>query len=493
MSVLKKIIVISNMPDSDIKKLDSFDEESILNGLNAIEINSIKDAKKLGRLLYKHQLFDIFVFSRSKTLLKIVYRIYPYARLVYEPNTFNSLPDLSKQALSNHAHTVCLKSQYVSSQMVRRLKLYGMTVFVRVEKSLDLYQAALSGVDGVIGNAITKKDLDLKGDFAFTPFVIAHRGLHKDVQENSVASARKAVDVHSDVIELDFHMTKDNYIVVNHDESLGRTYQKDYVIRKDNLKSLQSIKMTYQGVPTDEVLPTLSYFHSQIKDTGTQLLLESKTSSAKAMKRLRYVAREMDIPPLLMSFYPFALVNFKKYLKEYSRGFLIDLNSSQMSISDIIKISNKYNLTIHPYYNHKKNNLIEILRKRAIMVCPWGIQTDHDLKYMFLSGYYGINTDESDRFKDLIKYLNVHARQKYTIGEPLELEVTTNKGTRVSTHFEILFDNPTKLVIDNNVVIGASHEGLAHIYAVHFVKTPLVEYKLVSDLITVEVVRANHE
>ncbi|MDY0210847.1 MAG: glycerophosphodiester phosphodiesterase family protein [Acholeplasma sp.] len=486
--MLKKIIVVSNKSDSDIKWLDSFDESVILNGLNAVEINSVKDAKKLGRILYKHQLFDIFIFSRSKLCLRTIHKIYPYARLVYMPDTFNGLPDLSKQTLSNHSNAVCLKAQGVTSQMVRRLKMYGLTVFVKVEKSIDSYQAVLSGVDGIVGPNISKKDIFLKGDFAFTPFVIAHRGLHKDTQENSVLAARKAIEAHADFIELDFHMTKDRHIVVNHDETLGRTYQKDYVIRRDTLKSLQTVKMTYKGVVMEETIQTIRSFHNQINDSDVQLLLESKTSSGKAIRRLRNAIKDMDKPPLLMSFYPFALVNFKKYAKEFSRGFIIDLNSSQMSIPDIIKIANKYNLVFHPYHIHKKQNLVEILKKRGIMYCPWGISSDHDLKYAFLSGYYGINTDESDRFKDIVKYFNVQTKHTYHIGDVLEIEGVSDKMTRIKGAIEILFDNPTGLVVSDNQIIGATHEGTAHVYVTYHVKTELVEYTLVSDLMTIEVV-----
>ena len=493
MYVLKKIIVISNTPSSDIKWLEYINEENILNGLNAIEVNQIKDAKNVGKLLYKHQLFDIFVFSKSKQALRILYKSYPYARLVYMPDTFNSLVDLSKDAYTNNAHTVCLKAAALSQSMVRHLKSYGLVVFAYVEKQTDIYQAVLAGVDGLYGKNIDKKQIDVKGDFSFTPFVIAHRGYHANAQENSLKAAAEAVRLRSDFVELDYHMTKDNHIVVNHDDSLGRTFEKDYVIRKDSLKSLQSIKMTYQGEKTDEVLPTLSMFHKHLKDTNTSLLIEAKTSAGGAVKRLNRVLSQMDRPPLLMSFYPFALVNFKKYAKGYSRGFLIDLEQNHMSVSDIIKISNKYNLIIHPYFSHTKSNLIEILKKRSIMYCPWGLKSDIDLRKAFLSGYYGINTDESQRFKDFIKYLVVKTRHTYYIGDTLTLQTTTDLGSEIEGNIEVLFQNPLGLVIENNRITHATLDGMAYLYVTYMVKTDLVNYTLMSDLIQIEVKRSAHE
>ncbi len=493
MYVLKKIIVISNTPSSDIKWLEYINEENILNGLNAIEVNQIKDAKNVGKLLYKHQLFDIFVFSKSKQALNILYKSYPYARLVYMPDTFNSLVDLSKDAFSHHAHTVCLKATALSQSMVRHLKTYGLVVFAYVEKQSDIYQAVLAGVDGLYGKNIDRKQIDVKGDYAFSPFVIAHRGYHAEAQENSLKAAKEATKLKADFVELDFHLTKDKHIVVNHDDSLGRTYEKDYVIRKDTLKSLQSIKMVYQGEKTDEVLPTLSMFHKQVKDTNTSLLIEAKTSSAVAMKRLNRVLNQMDRPPLLMSFYPFALVNFKKYAKGYSRGFLIDLEQNHMSVSDIIKISNKYNLMIHPYFSHSKSNLIEILKKRAILYCPWGLKNDVDLRKSFLSGYYGINTDQSQRFKDFVKYLVVKTRYTYYIGDTLTIDVTTDQGVEVQGTIEVLFQNPLGLVINDNQITHATLDGMAYAYITYMVKTDLVNYTLTTDLIQIEVKRPTHD
>ena len=68
--MLKKVIVISNNANSDIKWLKTYNEELLIEGLNAIVLDQIKDAKKVGRMLYKHQLFDIFIFFTFKSSLK---------------------------------------------------------------------------------------------------------------------------------------------------------------------------------------------------------------------------------------------------------------------------------------------------------------------------------------------------------------------------------------------------------------------------------------
>lgn len=52
---------------------------------------------------------------------------------------------------------------------------------------------------------------------------IAHRGARSLAPENTLAAARKAVEVGADMWELDVGMTKDNEMVVIHDDTLERT------------------------------------------------------------------------------------------------------------------------------------------------------------------------------------------------------------------------------------------------------------------------------
>jgi glycerophosphoryl diester phosphodiesterase len=54
------------------------------------------------------------------------------------------------------------------------------------------------------------------------PLVIAHRGDPSEAPENTVAAARRAVEVGANVVEFDVHITKDGHLVVTHDASVER-------------------------------------------------------------------------------------------------------------------------------------------------------------------------------------------------------------------------------------------------------------------------------
>ncbi len=54
-------------------------------------------------------------------------------------------------------------------------------------------------------------------------FAIGHRGFSGAAPENTLASFKRAMEVGSDMIELDVHLSKDGQVVVIHDDTLKRT------------------------------------------------------------------------------------------------------------------------------------------------------------------------------------------------------------------------------------------------------------------------------
>ena len=82
---------------------------------------------------------------------------------------------------------------------------------------------------------------------------IAHRGLHNDkFTENGMKAFQNAID-HGVAFEYDIHLTKDNELVVCHDEDLKRTTGKEGIIEDLTLKE---IKEGYRLLDGGEI-PTL--------------------------------------------------------------------------------------------------------------------------------------------------------------------------------------------------------------------------------------------
>lgn len=88
--------------------------------------------------------------------------------------------------------------------------------------------------------------------------VVAHRGDWRNFPENSLAAIQSCIDLGVDMVEIDVRMTKDEVLVLMHDETLDRTTTGQGRISDWTYDSLQSLRLLDGlGIPTDHTIPTL--------------------------------------------------------------------------------------------------------------------------------------------------------------------------------------------------------------------------------------------
>lgn len=75
------------------------------------------------------------------------------------------------------------------------------------------------------------------------PLIMAHRGDSGNTPENTMIALENAVEIGIDVLESDVHLTKDDEIVLFHDEALKRTTGKEGTIRSHTLNELMEIDL----------------------------------------------------------------------------------------------------------------------------------------------------------------------------------------------------------------------------------------------------------
>ena len=150
--------------------------------------------------------------------------------------------------------------------------------------------------------------------------IIAHRGIYdnKKIFENSLEAFKKAIDK-GYAIELDLRLTKDNKIVIFHDDKLERLTNEKGYIKDKNFIELEKIKLINNSkIPTfKEVLdlvngkvPLLIELKSNIK--GTRLEKE-------VVKELKNYKGEYAI----QSFNPRTILWFRIFKRDVLRGLLI--------------------------------------------------------------------------------------------------------------------------------------------------------------------------
>ncbi|MGI6360420.1 MAG: glycerophosphodiester phosphodiesterase family protein [Acholeplasmatales bacterium] len=427
---------------------------------------------------------DIFILSRERKIIKKVYSIHPYARLVYEPKkTYEDLNKLTKELFSLGIFTICLDISYANQKVIRELKKHGIVVIIRVKTQLEAYEALLSGVDGILGKDIEK--IKINNNFYTRPFLVSHRGYQINHIENSLGAAIDAEKLGAEFIELDIHLTKNNVVVVNHGASLGKNYDKDWLIRKNTFKELKGARQIFNGKVTENHIESLINFDKEISN-NVGFILDIKVDNKSDIKRIAKVVNLMERPVYVMSFLPFAIVRANKYLKKVKSGMLLSFNEKKLTVDALIKLIHKYNLVIHPYYLHKNPIFTEALNKRMIPMVPYALSKEATYE-VFLDGYHMVNSDYIDKLVRLPKHLIIDKFLHYKMGEYKKVLLTDEKNTKLSFKAEVLFDNPLGLVFDNLGITSAEKPGVAYAYLVFEVKVDKFEVKYASDLITIKV------
>lgn len=92
--------------------------------------------------------------------------------------------------------------------------------------------------------------------------IVAHRGLSARAPENTMAAFKLAAEAGCDLLEFDVHLTKDDELVVIHDDTLDRTTNGTGFVRDRTLAEIRSLDASFgmaqfagTGVPSlDETM-----------------------------------------------------------------------------------------------------------------------------------------------------------------------------------------------------------------------------------------------
>lgn len=154
---------------------------------------------------------------------------------------------------------------------------------------------------------------------AFTGWDYAHRGLWNDqLPENSMGAFRNAVE-NGFGMEMDVHLTKDDQLVVFHDDSLQRMCGVDRPISQCTLAELQKLRLK----DTDEGIPTFDEF-LKLVDGKVPLIIELKSDARiEELCRLAHSRLEKYRGVYCVeSFHPGAVRWFRKNAPRVIRGQL---------------------------------------------------------------------------------------------------------------------------------------------------------------------------
>jgi glycerophosphoryl diester phosphodiesterase len=229
-----------------------------------------------------------------------------------------------------------------------------------------------------------------------TPKVIAHRGVTRNEQENTLPAFHEAFSEGADGLEIDVRLSKDEKPIIFHDEDTSRLFQKSLEIKNTTYSELKTLGNKENRIPLlDEVLdflPKNKHCYIEIKSDAKTVPFLDKLKIEK--NNITFLSFDKNVIAALKNRFPnkMAFQNFhtlqierygiKKVLEFYKKG-----NSDGLSI-DIRNLSNK---------------TIDKLLEKKIDLIIWTLNSMGRFKELSKKNVRAIITDEVKDFADFLK------------------------------------------------------------------------------------------
>ncbi|MGX7200397.1 glycerophosphodiester phosphodiesterase family protein [Enterococcus nangangensis] len=226
--------------------------------------------------------------------------------------------------------------------------------------------------------------------------IIAHRGASGHYPENTLPAFMAAAKSGADGIELDVHFSRDQELVVIHDETVNRTTNGDGLVRDYTFAQLKDLTITSKFknepcrlVSLQEVLTQLATFHY----TGF-VLIEIKTDKFHypQIEHAIAVTVNQTLWPFEIRFCSFNLTSLHLIHGEVPRAELAYLvgDHPEKKIHEFLKYP--YLTALHPKFSWVRKEASELFAfPRKLR--PWTLNQKKDWQFAQQLGLAGFITD----------------------------------------------------------------------------------------------------
>lgn len=223
--------------------------------------------------------------------------------------------------------------------------------------------------------------------------VVCHRGKHnKVVKENTLEAVRLAMEDNLS-IEVDVRLTKDNFVVVSHDDSLKRIYGVP----------LKISELSYREVVeySKGEIPLLSELLDVVNDkVGIMIEIKSGKRNKRLVDEVYNLLKEYKGRFVIISFNPYILKLIRKKDKSIIRGQLsYNYKSSKMNF--VFKSMLKrlmFNFISKPHFisygiDECDYKILRKLKKKGYFIMGWTYKSEKN-KEQLLSIYDNMVVEE---------------------------------------------------------------------------------------------------
>jgi glycerophosphoryl diester phosphodiesterase len=227
--------------------------------------------------------------------------------------------------------------------------------------------------------------------------IVGHRGAAFTAPENTLASAKKAVELGADAFEIDIHMSKDKSLVVIHDSNTKRTTGVDLVVSEATCEQLKELDAgsfksdEYKGEKIPMLEDILEYLPNEIKlyieIKGPKEIVPVLKSTLgefnSKISQIRIIAFDLETISLAKQHMPDIPCYYLKSIvpKTSVRKFINVLKNNNLDGADL------HYLTINP-------KIVRMLKNENLACLAWTINSVDQAKKLINMGVEGITTDK---------------------------------------------------------------------------------------------------
>jgi glycerophosphoryl diester phosphodiesterase len=221
--------------------------------------------------------------------------------------------------------------------------------------------------------------------------LIGHRGAKAHAPENTILGFKNGAKLGANAIEFDVRFTKDKVPVVIHDATVDRTTNGKGKVASFDLNELRKL-----DAGKGEKIPTLKEALLFCKKQKVTPLIELKEK--KHTKIIADTIKKTKTKPIVLSFYPEALKQFKTHAPNIETAFLFSNKIKNvagfMKLGKVLKAS-----WLFGRKDTVDKKLIETAHKWKFKIAVWVCNTKKEISEFRKLGVDGIASDKPELFK----------------------------------------------------------------------------------------------
>lgn len=237
------------------------------------------------------------------------------------------------------------------------------------------------------------------------PLVWAHRGASGYVPENTLAAFQMAADMGADGVELDIQLTKDDQIVVIHDETINRTSDGTGNVRDYTLEELRQFNFNKTKPEVEWAdIPTMAEVFDLLKPTGLFVNIELKTGIyfyPQIEEKILTLVKEkgMEDRVCYSSFNHYSVKKMQELAPGATVGFLYEDGPIDMPGYGI-----KHGVqALHPaLYNLQYEGFVEDCHEKGLLLNVWTVNEAEDIERCCDLGVNAVITNYPDLAREII-------------------------------------------------------------------------------------------